>query len=413
MAITILPKEQTAGELIGSAFGSGISEGLRQQANIASQLKMQQLLNNLKVQQYGPAFQKEGIPVEWATMEPAMFSALMKNRQQQAAQQNMAGLMQALQQGQQPQGFMPGMAPEQQMGAEGYQAPEAQGQQMAASQYQAPQGPQPINMEAIAPFLQNMPPDQQKYIMDYIQKQNLGAQKFGQAERHAREARSAKIYGSLAKYIEKANDTGSRADQKIKSLLEMKRLNDSGELDSASKATLLDYLGLGSYPNLLNESGAEFDAHATSLWDGTFKEMFGGRMNKEEFKEFLKKQLPSLLQKQNGRDIVINRWLSNTLAAKNKQKVWNNMLDEWGDNIPNNALSQLNKETSRSNAKMLKELSEGILPEEYRQGKDLEAAIQDPLKYAEYYKLGTVHEDDSGVRRKIELVNGTKKWVEV
>ena len=58
MAITILPKEESVGEGLGTAFGRGLSGVLQRQAEIASQLKMRELLKGLERKEGLPAMEK-------------------------------------------------------------------------------------------------------------------------------------------------------------------------------------------------------------------------------------------------------------------------------------------------------------------------------------------------------------------
>jgi hypothetical protein len=58
MAITILPREESAGEGLGTAFGRGLSGVLQRQAEIASQLKMRELLKGLERKEALPALEK-------------------------------------------------------------------------------------------------------------------------------------------------------------------------------------------------------------------------------------------------------------------------------------------------------------------------------------------------------------------
>jgi hypothetical protein len=58
MAITILPREESVGEGLGTALGRGLSGVLQRQAEIASQLKMRELLKGLERKEGLPALEK-------------------------------------------------------------------------------------------------------------------------------------------------------------------------------------------------------------------------------------------------------------------------------------------------------------------------------------------------------------------
>ena len=224
--------------------------------------------------------------------------------------------------------------------------------------------------------LSQYPVQQQIAIANLVNEQNKQDREYEQKERFHEEDRDLKLrgleqkadiagnrmasktYAGLRPKLEEINTKALGSHENINRLLDMKKLNDSDQLNSQSYASVLHAIGLGDYPALLTPDSQDFNTQAISAVSH-LKEIFP-RATNADLLAYVTTQLPTLMQSKKGREILINRGLAQSVGNLRNAAIWNDTLDKYGDNVPLNVESKINKKILKSQAKLYQSFSKGI-----------------------------------------------------
>ena len=339
MAITILPREESAGEGLGTAFGRGLSGVLQRQAEIASQLKMRELLKGLERKEGLPALEKAfpGKGEMLLNMPAEMRVPYMKELISQPGRERFsATLSRALSQGGAQQGYM-----QQPMG-QGAQAPMQQ-QPGQAEQQGAIQAGQGQESTSGIPGLIDISQvdfsglDEMKALeaMNAIEKHNNAIIKeHGQESRFQREmdekrqnrlnkmteaqaARADKYHQESQPYFEELLSKATAAKEEVVRLRRMESQVASGELPDADWVNMANGLSNSIFGKIINfntligPEGEEFNKEVNEL-ASTWAGHLGGKVTDTRLK-MIKDSIVSLLHTPEGKIRIIK----NMMALRN------------------------------------------------------------------------------------------------
>lgn len=328
MAIQIY-REPGFGELAGQAFGSGLSSGLQQLA----QMRLQELQQRRQQELLKPALQQLGLQ-GLESLPPQLIGEVLKQRGKQAeterfgqalallggAQPEMTSAMQATLQPEEPQQAQFSI-PEimQAAGLQHLINPEAAGVPIAQQPIAQPKVAPAEQLASIAPTLKTITPadvariaKQAKLSPKQYQELNRMAQENQKAALEERKQRHKEEQAAKGELLQKhkfakpeiksARDEATSAKRAIEDLNRMGELEKEGKLDTPGYVEFLKRSGL-DIPALLNPGSEEFQKIAANFIGGA-KTAIGGRITNFELEQFMK-TIPSLSQSPEGRKRVI------------------------------------------------------------------------------------------------------------
>lgn len=344
MAITILPREESVGEGLGIALGRGLSGVLQRQAEIASQLKMRELLKGLERKEGLPALEKAfpGQGEMLLNMPPELRVPYMKELLARPGRESFSTtLSRALSRGRTQQGYM-----QQPMG-QGAQAPmQQQPGQAAAVQpaekgaVQAGQGQEPTSgipglidisqvdfagldeMKALE-TMNAIEKHNNAVIKEYnsekrfAEEMNLKRQKRLDSMTEAQAARADKYHQESQPYFEELLSKATAAKEEVVRLRRMESQVASGELPDADWVNMANGLSNSIFGKIINfntligPEGEEFNKEVNEL-ASTWAGHLGGKVTDTRLK-MIKDSIVSLLHTPEGKIRIIK----NMMALRN------------------------------------------------------------------------------------------------
>lgn len=273
MAVQILPNTGM-GKNLGDALGSGIQQALGMLA--------QQKLQNMLRTQGAPGLEGLGFSPEQAQnvslLDPMVQREVVKQRVQAPQQQAFAQALSGILGEQQPAESLAGLASEE--------------QQML---------PQVATSET--KFSPQMPTNLTAQQATQLAQVGLKKQAMGQRERLAGQKMTEQREMAYKKDIDEAVKQRAKLDKQINSLNNIKKYSASGKLNHPATVKLLQKTGMDW---LLSPESQAFMSESKSFYD-SFKDLFGARPLGVEFEEF-KKMLPSLMQSEEGRQLIYDNF---------------------------------------------------------------------------------------------------------
>ena len=368
MAITILPKEP-GGEEFANRFNKAFDEGIRRQAGFASALKMQELLSNMRAKQRMPLLEQSGLPREMAQLEPSDFNQFMKYEQSKAASQGMSDLMSSFGGGL-PQQMQPGDELQQQMQPGRYEIPQEQ-----TPREQVSSRPKYIDTATLAKKISGLPADRQIQVMNLAEQHNKNI-----------ESREVKERGIE---IQEHHEIQPFLHQESVQYKSLKQSRDIAEKMLDSLEAIKDKwpsAGIGALP---------IDFQRVLIRDPKIRKFIADSKSLVSALAGTRKGLPTNFK----------------LKLEELAKADLSMPIETARELLNDVIERF--ESSKDSQKFIhsqKDKKTGKYPIDIEQRtQDFENAREEPLSYPEYYKVGTVYEDN-GDRSELILENGKKTW---
>ena len=235
----------------------------------------------------------------------------------------------------------------------------------------------PINAEDLAAFDTNDQmaiikglQDQQNFERDFKQKSESFQEKSrhnlaleaNQQERNGNK-RNADVFRKVNEDVTKANEASRNSFANINNLIEARELNRNGNIRGSESSWILDKIGLGNYPGLLDKNSATYNADmGTAL--SIFTQLFPNG-TQDEFKYFVENQMPTLATTQEGREHIIDWFLAKHATSMRVADTWNDEMNKYGDRnkeIPYNIDSVLQARATKATKDLYGEIRKnGIL----------------------------------------------------
>lgn len=356
MAIQILPSQQDFASELGTGLGQGFGTGLQ----YLFQDKLNQLQKARQIQQQLPYFQSLGYSPEEATAllqsDPKVQQEAIKRKLLQPQEQAYGSALQQL------------LGGGQQQGAEG-QA----GQQM---------------------------PNLAETGLNSQQATKLAELGLKQQETKSRENREFRK--ETAPIREQIANKAKAADETLRTVKEMRKLNDSGKLNTARQLKALEYFGLDDVKDLLNPESERYQKLQTHFL-GNLKTVFGSRITNLDVENYLA-TIPTLMNSKEGRDLIYNDIEIASRAAKIEESALEDILSKNRYISPEDLNRELRKKTESKINDLYEKTSFG---ETARMGPEEQAGkIFDKLPSAKELPGRRIKFPDGSIRKS----DGTK-WI--